>query len=77
MPSPLQANYEVAVGRVQVRALERGGDELLTRVEGALGPAFRHLVRVTEQRLDLTPAVCREIEQSITAARDLIDVHGK
>lgn len=73
--TPRQANFEAAVGQVQVRAVQRGGEALLERVEAALGPAIRHLTRVTTGVIDLTDAVAYEIQQAITAAQDLVDAH--
>lgn len=60
------------LGDIQVRALQAGGEELLQRVEGALGPALRLLNRLYVSALPMTPAVRREIDASIERARALL-----
>lgn len=69
-------SYEQDCGVVRVQAVNQGGADngLLERVELALGVATRHLWRIRKHIVDLTPAVAREIEDSIERARALVGV---
>lgn len=63
---------EERLGRMRLRSLRVGGEELLDRVEMALGAATRHLALIRSDRLTLVPGVEREIEASIRRASDLV-----
>lgn len=65
--------YETRIGHMFVKALHRGGEDLLVRVEASLGVARRHLERVRTGQLTLVPAVVDEIERSLTEAEKLLE----
>jgi len=54
----------------------QSGPEMLERADVLLGVAFRHLERIHSGVLELSPAVQREIEDSIARAREAIGVGG-
>jgi len=68
------AGYESRLGQALVTAIRAGGETLLARVEGALGPAERHMDRIRRGVLKMVPAVRQEIERSIAEAEQLAGV---
>lgn len=68
-----RASYEQDCGILRVQAVTQGED-VLARVDAALGVAQRHLDRIHAGTLPLTPAVAREIEASIERGRAIVGV---
>lgn len=65
--------FEHECGLVRVQAVNQGED-MLDKVEAALGVASRHLKRFRAGTLPLSDAVVEEIEASIERARALVGV---
>jgi hypothetical protein len=65
--------YEHECGLIRVQAVTQS-EAMLDRIEGALGVASRHLQRIRDGVLPLSPAVAREIEQSLRHARSVLGV---
>lgn len=65
--------YEHECGLIRRQAIAQG-EAMLDRIEGALGVASRHIQRIHDGVLPLSPAVAREIEQSLQRARSVLGV---
>ncbi len=66
------SDYQTELGDTRVAALHKGGEDLLDKIEGALGPARRHCDRIKKGTFDLNQ-VEREIIRSINHAKNLIN----
>jgi hypothetical protein len=63
---------EERVGQLRVLALRTGGEALVDRVDAVLGPVLRHIDRIREGVLFMTPGVVREMIASLREAEELL-----
>lgn len=65
--------FQHECGLIRLQAVTES-EEMLDRIDSALGVATRHLDRISQGILFLSPAVEREIEQSLERARHLLGI---